>query len=130
MTEGQNPIDCRPLGQSERFASAPRLLLTAIKYARKTGVPVWDFAVEMRLFHGQERRNHDLRWPWARGFVEHPREATGVDNAHRKFRPQARRLSGERSCFVLTDRNISRAERSLNGATARAHPFTAEPADF
>jgi hypothetical protein len=121
MTEGQNVNDCDHLGQSEKFSPALRVLLTAFEYARDTGVPAWDFAVEMRSLHEHGLDVNDLRWLVCRGFVDHARDVTRIDDAHRKFRPQAKLLFGRRSCFVLTDRGVSCAECLLNG-TAQSDP--------
>ena len=79
------------------------LLDRAYRYARDTGAPAWDFAVEEQELRRAGLTNSEYRWLLARGYVEHAREVTLHDSERRVFQPLGKNSFVEGTCFVLTE---------------------------
>ncbi len=77
-------------------------LLEAFDYAEDTGSELWDFAVSMRRFENLGVSETDLRWLERKGYVEHAREVTRLEDETREFRQTANLRFNKRTCFVLT----------------------------
>jgi len=90
----------------ERIASKLKpafiALLEAFDYAEDTDSELWEFAVAMRRFKELGLSESDLRWLERKGYVEHAREVTRLEDEAREFRHTGNLSFSKRTCFVLT----------------------------
>lgn len=96
------------------------VLMEATDYADDTASDRWMFAVSIRRFQELGLSETDLRWLVRKGYVEHAREITRLEDDGREFLPTGDLSFCERTCFVLTNTGVKYAKlvRDRNGAAA------------
>jgi hypothetical protein len=105
-----------PIDESLRDGLA--LLWQAYRYARDTGVDLWDFALENKQLYATALTISDLRWLVVKGFAEHAQETSFYGDPHRSFRPSNGLNFVPTTCFVLTPKGAEFASRILNESAA------------
>lgn len=96
------------------IAPALRLLLSAADYAADAGGDPWQFAVELRDLQAAGLTHHDLRWLFAKGFVQHAQETTVPGDSARSFRPLSPTAAPRNTCLLLTDSGARHLRPYLN----------------
>lgn len=77
-------------------------LLEAFDYATETGSDLWEFGVAIRDVLKLGLSESDLRLLVRKGYAEHAREITRLEDDVREFRHTANSSFCKRTCFVLT----------------------------
>lgn len=90
-------------------------LLEAHACAEDTGSERWEFAIAIRRFRELGLSETDLRWLVRKGYVDHAKDVTRLEDQRREFRPSTNLSFCKKTCFALTDAGVSRA-RSLKQA--------------
>src|SRR5512135_3308362 len=91
------------------------LLLDAYHYATQLDRSLWDFAVEVRGLRSVGLTTSDFRWLVCKGFVEHAREVTPIDEDERTFQRVGNLTLTGKTCFVLTEAGAAFAMEVLTG---------------
>jgi len=104
-----------------------RILVQAFNEAASVGLPVTEFAVELRACEMEGASTADLRWLVSRNCAEHLIELRSRGN-RRKFRASPGLAFEQRSCFVVTALGLRFARKHAARQQARADvpPATAQ----
>jgi hypothetical protein len=92
-----------------RLRTALDLLRQARDYAQDLHLNVWDFAVELPVFHSSGVSTSDLRWLVCKGYIEHATETTRPGKEHREFRRSGQLSLAQQECFVVTASGVAAA---------------------
>lgn len=105
-----------------KFRPAFAVLLEAFEYAQETGSDQWEFAVGIDEFQRLGLNENDLRWLVRKGFVEHAREITRLEDNGREFRRTGDLSFCESTGFVLTVVGAEQARQATlqNGESTTA----------
>jgi hypothetical protein len=87
-------------------------LLEAAFYANDCRSPKWQFAVEIATLHASGLTFNDVRWLFAKGYIEHAVETGHASSfGPRTFHHGKSLPFKRRSCVVLTDLGISEVQK-------------------
>lgn len=87
-----------------------RALWKAYKFANRTKLDRWQFAIELSAMIRLGVEVTDIRWMVCSELIEHRRETTHPGQPARSFADDAGLTFNDRSSFVLTDRGIRMTE--------------------
>jgi hypothetical protein len=121
MAGRKSPVARPSADFASKVQAALDHLVEAYRYAEDVHRDVWDFAVEIASLLALGLTRSDLRWLICKGYVEHAREVTQPGAPGRAFRPAAALTFSKRSCFVLTERGLSRVAGGGMQAIRRAN---------
>lgn len=97
-------------------------LLEAYDCAEDTGCDRWEFAIAIRRFRELGLSETDLRWLVRKGYVDHAKDITRLEDDGREFQPTANLTFCKKTCFALTDAGVSKARSLTKAPTDLSRP--------
>ncbi len=86
-----------------RCQAALQILLEAYTNAQQLRVDVWTFAVEIKYLREAGLADHDLRFLFLGGYIDHAAETTARGRSQRTFRKTGPHTLTAKTCVVLTE---------------------------
>jgi hypothetical protein len=115
----ENGLDGVPdLDIAPRMHRVFSLLLDAYEYAAQLDRTRWDFAVEVRELCSVGLTSSDFRWLVCKGYVEHGREITPLEEDGRVFQRVGNLTLTKKTCVVLTQVGAAFARKLLREPSA------------
>ena len=100
------------------LSTALEMLSRAHRYAARSGVDAWEFAVEIDEFRRAQVSNTELRWLLSQGYAAHAKE-TASKGGRRRFRRASCASLSDLSCFIISKAGLALLTSLDIAATSR-----------